>query len=73
MISRKDILEKRLNAYYKAEMAVLTGQSYQLGTRKLTRASLSEIRKAIEELETEILNVDNGGKRKVFRGLPRDL
>ena len=73
MINRKEMLEKRLDAYYKAEMAVLTGQSYQIGTRKLTRADLSEIRKAIEDLETEISNADSGGKRKVFRGLPRDL
>ena len=73
MIKRKKMLEKRLNAYYRAEMAVLTGQSYQLGTKRLTRADLAEIRKAINELETEIANAENGGKRKVFRIVPRDL
>lgn len=73
MILKKEILEKRLNAYYDAEMAVLTGQSYQIGTRRLTRADLSEIRKAIDSLETELSNIENGGKRKIFRVLPRDL
>jgi len=43
------------------------------GTKSLTRADLSEIRKAISEIETEISNVENGGKRRIFRGLPRDL
>ncbi len=73
MTEKKKRLIMRLNAYYNAEMAVLTGQSYQIGTKRLTRADLSEIRKAIGELETEISNEENGGKRKVFRGLPRDL
>lgn len=73
MNGRKERLEYRLNAYYKAEMAVLSGQKYQLGTKSLTRADLSEIRKAINELETELSNVSNGGKRKVLRAVPRDL
>lgn len=73
MTEKKKRLIMRLNAYYNAEMAVLTGQSYRIGTKQLTRADLSEIRKAIGELETEISNAENGGKRKVFRGLPRDL
>ena len=52
MTEKKKRLIMRLNAYYNAEMAVLTGQSYQIGTKRLTRADLSEIRKAIGELET---------------------
>ncbi len=73
MIGKKERLENRLNAYYRAEMAVLSGQSYKIGTKSLTRADLSEIRKAISEIEIEISNVENGGKRRIFRGLPRDL
>lgn len=68
-----ELLMGRLEAYYEAEMAVLKGQSYQIGTRKLERADLAEIRKAISELETEISVVENGGKRKAFRALPRDI
>lgn len=41
----------RLNAYYEAELAVLTGQEYRIGSRTLRRADLAEIRAAINELE----------------------
>ena len=48
-LSLKEKLErkkKRLEMYYKAEEAILGGaQSYSLGSRNLTRANLSEIRK----------------------------
>lgn len=73
MKTRKERLEERLQAYYEAEMAVLTGQSYQIGKRRLERANLSEIRNAIATLETEISNLENDGKRKVVRVLPRDI
>ena len=44
------LLNKRLAMYVKAEKVVLTGQSYTIGNRTLTRASLAEIRKAIDDL-----------------------
>lgn len=40
----------RLAQYLEAERAVLSGQSYTIGNRTLTRASLAEIRKAIDSL-----------------------
>lgn len=43
--------KERLNAYYEAELAVLSGQEYRIGTRTMRRADLIEIRKAINELE----------------------
>jgi hypothetical protein len=71
------IAKARLMAYYEAEMAVLTGQSYTIGTRSLTRANLSEIRKAILELEKrveELKSLGAGkGRRKAYRITPRDL
>ena len=45
---------ERLELYYEAERKVLRGQSYTLGNRQLTRANLSEIRKAIKDLENEL-------------------
>lgn len=66
------IQSKRLAMYLEAEKAVLMGQSYTIGNRQLTRANLSEIRAAIDDLiaggavidgET---NVRHMAKRVVF-------
>lgn len=52
-------LETRLAAYLDAEAAVLRNQSYEMPDgRKLTRASLAEIRKGIEALRNELANAD---------------
>lgn len=77
----KEKLERkknRLEMYYKAEEAILGGaQSYSLGSRNLTRANLSEIRKMIDQLEEEIeqlVATVNGRKpRKAFAVVPRDF
>jgi len=68
---------ERLKAYYDAELAVLSGQSYTIGSRSLTRANLSEIRNAIKELERQARELEaialGGGHRKAYRITPRDL
>lgn len=50
MATMQDFQKQRLKAYYEAEQAVLSGQSYTIGNRTLTRANLSEIRRAIDDL-----------------------
>ena len=50
MATMQDFQNQRLKAYYEAEQAVLSGQSYTIGNRTLTRANLSEIRRAIDDL-----------------------
>jgi len=69
--------QTRLQAYYDAEIAVLAGQAYTLGSRSLTRADLVEIKKGIKELENlveELKAVDEGrGHRRAFRITIRDL
>ena len=50
----KEICQKKLNTWLAAEEAIATGQSYQIGSRKLTRADLYQLRKLKEELEAEI-------------------
>ena len=40
----------RLRAYYAAEKAVLSGQSYTIGNRTLTRADLADIRDTLDDL-----------------------
>jgi hypothetical protein len=40
--------QEHLDAYLAAEKAALSGQSYEIGDRRLTRANLAEIRQGIE-------------------------
>lgn len=49
-MTKRTINNVRLTQYLEAETAILTGQSYTIGNRTLTRANLAEVRKAIEEL-----------------------
>lgn len=75
--SRKPrLIDVRLEWYVKAEEAILTGQSYTIGNRTLTRANLSEVRKMIDDLvargaKLPGMDTDNGrgnrSKRVVFR------
>ena len=53
------IKNDRLRKYLEAEEAVLLGQSYTLRDRTLTRANLSEIRKAIDDLIADGATVDD--------------
>ena len=51
-------LKERLAAYLTAEAAILKSQSYTIGdgstARTLTRANLSEVRAAIEDMQRQI-------------------
>lgn len=51
-----------LDAWYNAELAVSTGQSYSIGSRSLTRANLSEIREQIKYWEDRVAQLR--GKRE---------
>lgn len=68
--------KERLNAYYEAELKVLAGQEYRMGTKSLTRADLGEIRRAIANLEDLVVELESQaagkGRRKVFGIIPRD-
>lgn len=41
---------RRLKQYIEAEEAILSGQSYTIGNRTLTRANLATVEKVINEL-----------------------
>lgn len=64
-----------LAMWIEAEAAVATGQSYQIGTRRLTRASLREIAERIRfwRNEVERLQSRRGKGMRVMRAVPRDL
>ncbi len=65
--------KQHLEAWLDAELAVSTGQSYSIGTRSLTRANLSEIRKQINFWRNEVYKSGNNNTRKARRIIPRDL
>ncbi|WP_196590585.1 DUF6148 family protein [Pectinatus frisingensis] len=58
---------ERLKQYYEAEKAVLSGQSYTIGNRTLTRANLATIRNAIDDLIAGGANIDGTTQTKVRR------
>jgi hypothetical protein len=85
-LSRADIqteltqVNERLTLYYAAERKILEGQSYEIGTRKLTRADLNYVTSQIEtlkkqkyELEAALSTGIGPTKRKAVRVLFRDL
>lgn len=76
--ARYERVKSRLDLYYAAEEAILSGaQSYEIGSRKLTRADLDAIRKVITALETDLAELESAiagkGFRKCVRVLPRDV
>jgi len=70
-----------LDLWYTAEEKVMAGQSYQIGTRSLTRADLSDILKAIDYWSDKLAEAEQaeaaasmgGGRNRVYRVVPRDL
>lgn len=67
-----EMKRKRLQQYYEAEEKILKGQSYKIGTRELTRASLASVQNKIKELEIEVAALEKRGtaKRKSARIVP---
>lgn len=67
--------KQNLKIWLEAERAVATGQSYTIGTRSLTRASLREIAERIRYWRGEVARIECGispGVR-VKRVVPRDI
>lgn len=69
--------KEHLDAWLTAELEVTTHQSYTIGSRTLTKANLSEIRKEIDYWQNKVDRLENvekrGGRNRVFRAIPRDL
>ena len=76
IFSRK-LCEQKLQTWLAAEEAVATGQSYQIGSRMLSRADLKAIREELEfwgeKLATAEAEERYGGRNRAFRIVPRDL
>lgn len=75
--ARLKTAQKHLDAWLTAELEVTTHQSYTIGSRSLTKANLSEIRKQIIFWQNEVARLENIGKKngrnRVMRAVPRDL
>jgi hypothetical protein len=67
----------QLNMWLEAERVVATGQSYQIGSRRLERANLLHIREQIKMWRREVERLEaiasGKGSRRVIRVVPRDL
>lgn len=76
-IFSKELCEKKLNTWIAAEESIATGQSYQIGTRMLTRADLDDVRKEMEYWAGKLAEAEaeekNGGRNKLYRFVARDV
>lgn len=76
-IFSKELCKKKLKTWLAAEEAVATGQSYQIGTRMLTRADLKQIREQMEYWGRRLKEAEAeevcGSRNRTFRVTPRDL
>ena len=73
----RDELQARLNAYLAAELAILQGQEYQIGSgngaRRLRRADLEQVRAEIASIRSELGGMDAraAGVRRIRYVRPR--
>lgn len=69
-----DEAKTHLAAWLAAELAVSTGQSYSIGSRRLERADLADIRNQIKFWRNEVDKLSAGSRgARVMRIVPRDL
>lgn len=73
----KKLCQQKLNTWLAAEEAVATGQSYQIGTRMLTRADLKQIREEMEYWAGKLSEAEAaetaGGRNRLYHFVPRDV
>jgi len=62
-----------LDGWIEAEKAVMTSQSYKMGTKTLTRADLRAIRESIEYWTDELDKLQGKSRIRVQQVVPRDV
>ena len=76
VFSRK-MCQDKLKVWLDAEEAIATGQSYQIGTRMLTRADLKEVREEMEYWAGKLAEAEaeesSGGRNRAYRFVIRDV
>lgn len=69
-----DLAYKKLQMWLDAEDALATSQSYKIGSRTLTRASLADVRAQIDYWQSKVNDLENGGNgRRMIRAMPVDF
>ena len=76
-IISKELAEKHLILWMKAEAAVATGQSYQIEQMTLTRASLKQIREEIDFWSAKVAEAEaeekGRGRYRIYHFQPHDM
>ena len=76
-IFSKEMCRQKLNTWLAAEESVATGQSYQIGTRMLTRADLKQIREEMEYWAQKLSEAEaeekNGGRKPPYHFFAPDV
>ncbi len=76
-IFSKKLCQEQVNIWLEAERAIATGQSYQIGTRMLTRADLKAVREELEYWAGRLAEAEaeeqTGGRNRVYHFVPRDM
>lgn len=76
-IFSKELCQQKLSTWLAAEEAVATGQSYQIGSRMLTRADLKQIRSEMEYWAEKLAQAEaeekTGGRNRAYRAVIRDV
>ena len=76
-IFSKKLCQEKLNTWLAAEESVATGQSYQIGSRMLTRADLKQIREEMEYWAGKLAEAEaeetSGGRNRLWHSVPRDV
>lgn len=76
-IFSKELCKRKVETWLAAEEAIATGQSYQLGTRMLTRANLTAVRNELEYWAGKLAEAEaeekQGGRNRAYRAVIRDV
>lgn len=76
-IFSKELCQQKLNTWLAAEEAIATGQSYQIGSRLLTRADLKQVREEMEYWAGKLAEAETegkyGGRNRTYRAVARDV
>ena len=63
-MTKRELLQSRLNEYYKAEHDVkIHGQTVEVEGMRITRASLTDLRREIRNLEAELEELEKSAVR----------